>query len=67
MHGVVDCAHTLHAILEAQRQPLENGWPAYVFIKGELPDRGFKFFAVPAKVRQFGTFPVRAFGIVFSA
>lgn len=34
---------------------------------GELPDRGFKFFAVPVKVRQFGTFPVRAFGIVFSA
>jgi arylformamidase len=31
---------------------------------GELPDRGFKFFAVPVKVRQFGTFPVRAFGIV---
>jgi arylformamidase len=34
---------------------------------GELPDSGFKFFAVPAKVRQFGTFPVRAFGIVSSA
>jgi kynurenine formamidase len=29
----------------------------------ELPDRDFKFFAVPVKVRQFGTFPVRAFGI----
>ena len=33
---------------------------------GDLPDSGFKFFAVPAKVRQFGTFPVRAFGIVSS-
>jgi len=31
---------------------------------GDLPDGGFKFFAVPVKVRQFGTFPVRAFGIV---
>ena len=31
---------------------------------GELPDSGFKFFAVPVKVRQFGTFPVRAFAIV---
>jgi kynurenine formamidase len=31
---------------------------------GDLPDCGFKFFAVPVKVRQFGTFPVRAFGIV---
>ena len=30
-----------------------------------LPDSGFKFFAVPAKVRQFGTFPVRAFGIIY--
>ena len=30
----------------------------------ELPDSGFKFFAVPVKVRQFGTFPVRAFGII---
>lgn len=30
---------------------------------GDLPDSGFKFFAVPVKVRQFGTFPVRAFGV----
>ena len=26
-----------------------------------LPDAGFEFFAVPAKVRGLGTFPVRAF------
>ena len=26
-----------------------------------LPDRGARFFAVPVKVRNFGTFPVRAF------
>jgi kynurenine formamidase len=32
---------------------------------GELPDTGFKFFAVPVKVKGMGTFPVRAFGIVF--
>ena len=31
---------------------------------GDLPDRDFKFFAVPVKVRQFGTFPVRAFGLI---
>jgi arylformamidase len=30
----------------------------------ELPDQYFKFFAVPVKVKGFGTFPVRAFGIV---
>ncbi|MEJ2749683.1 MAG: cyclase family protein [Anaerolineae bacterium] len=29
-----------------------------------LPDQGFKFFAVPVKVRAFGTFPVRAFGVL---
>ncbi len=31
---------------------------------GDLPDTGFKFFAVPVKVKRFGTFPVRAFGLV---
>jgi kynurenine formamidase len=29
-----------------------------------LPASGFKFFAVPVKVKSFGTFPVRAFGII---
>jgi arylformamidase len=29
-----------------------------------LPERGSRFFAVPVKVKGFGTFPVRAFGIV---
>lgn len=33
VHGVVDGAHTLDAILEAQTQPREGNWPAYVFIK----------------------------------
>jgi arylformamidase len=28
---------------------------------GRLPDSGFRFFAVPVKVRGLGTFPVRAF------
>ena len=27
----------------------------------ELPDAGFRFFAVPVKVRGMGSFPVRAF------
>jgi len=30
----------------------------------ELPITGFRFFAVPAKVKSFGTFPVRAFAMV---
>lgn len=29
-----------------------------------LPDRETKFFAVPVKVKNFGTFPVKAFGLV---
>jgi kynurenine formamidase len=29
-----------------------------------LPASGYKFFAVPVKIKQFGTFPVRAFAIV---
>jgi kynurenine formamidase len=29
-----------------------------------LPDAGFRFFAVPPKVKGFGTFPVRAFASV---
>lgn len=32
-----------------------------------LPDGGFRFFAVPVKVKEFGTFPVRAFAIVDDA
>lgn len=31
---------------------------------GALPDAGFRFYAVPVKVRRFGTFPVRAFAVV---
>jgi kynurenine formamidase len=29
-----------------------------------LPNTNFRFFAVPVKVKAFGTFPVRAFGII---
>jgi len=30
----------------------------------QLPESGFRFFAVPPKVKNFGTFPVRAFAMV---
>jgi arylformamidase len=30
----------------------------------QIPERGARFFAVPAKIKGFGTFPVRAFAIV---
>jgi len=29
-----------------------------------LPDEGFRCFAVPPKVKAFGTFPVRAFAVL---
>ena len=29
-----------------------------------LPDDGFRFFAVPVKVKALGSFPVRAFGMI---
>lgn len=29
-----------------------------------LPDHGFRFHAVPVKVRRFGTFPVRAYAVL---
>jgi len=29
-----------------------------------LPDAGFKFFAIPPKVKNFGSFPVRAFALL---
>jgi kynurenine formamidase len=30
----------------------------------QLPDSGFRFHAVPVKVKNFGTFPVRAFALL---
>ena len=48
---------------------LKNGIPVVEHLcgLGDLPDSGFKFFAVPVKVRGLGTFPVRAFGLVPTA
>lgn len=31
---------------------------------GGLPDEGFRFFAVPPKIRGMGTFPVRAYAVL---
>jgi kynurenine formamidase len=61
--GTRDGTRPAHSVLLGHDIPIVE----HLCGLGELPDRGFKFFAVPAKVRQFGTFPVRAFGIVFSA
>lgn len=42
---------------------LGAGVPIVEHMRGleRLPARGFRFYAVPVKVRGFGTFPVRAF------
>jgi kynurenine formamidase len=31
---------------------------------GSLPNEGFRFFAVPPKVKGMGTFPVRAYAVL---
>jgi len=55
-----DGSRPAHSIL------LAHGIPVVEHLCGliELPDLGFRFFAVPVKVKRFGTFPVRAFAIV---
>jgi len=55
-----DGSRPVHSIL------LRHNIPIVEHLCGlrDLPDSGFRFFAVPVKIRQFGTFPVRAFGLV---
>jgi kynurenine formamidase len=31
---------------------------------GSLPDEGFRFAAVPPKIKGMGTFPVRAYAVL---
>jgi arylformamidase len=47
---------------------LENGIPIVEHLTDldNLPDNGFKFFAVPVKVEAMGSFPVRAFSIIYN-
>ena len=55
-----DGSRPAHSIL------LAHGIPIVEHLCGlrDLPDDGFRFFAVPVKVKRFGTFPVRPFAIV---
>ena len=55
-----DRTRPAHSILLRQGIPIVE----HLCGLGDLPDRGFKFFAVPVKVKGMGTFPVRAFGVV---
>jgi arylformamidase len=55
-----DMSRPVHSILLAAEIPIVE------HLRGldQLPGAGFRFFAVPVKVKNMGTFPVRAFGIV---
>jgi arylformamidase len=55
-----DLTRPVHSILLAAEIPIVE------HLRGldQLPDADFRFFAVPVKVKNMGTFPVRAFGLV---
>ena len=54
-----DLSRPVHSVL------LGAGIPIVEHLRGlnTLPDFGARFFAVPTKVKAFGTFPVRAFAL----
>jgi kynurenine formamidase len=58
--STADASRPAHSILLGHDIPIVE----HLCDLGDLPDTGFKFFAVPVKVKHFGTFPVRAFGLV---
>lgn len=58
--STVDGRRPAHSILLGYDIPIVE----HLCNLGELPGSGFKFFAVPVKIQQFGTFPVRAFAVV---
>jgi arylformamidase len=52
-------ARPVHSVLLAHDIPIVE----HLTRLQALPERGSRFFAVPVKVKGFGTFPVRAFAI----
>jgi arylformamidase len=57
---VQDLRRPVHSILLKNEIPIVE----HMTNLSTLPQSDFKFFAVPVKVKGFGTFPVRAFAIV---
>ena len=55
-----DLSRPAHSILLKAQIPIVE----HLCNLGSLPATGFRFFAVPVKVKDFGTFPVRAFAVV---
>lgn len=58
--ATADGRRPVHTIL------LAVGIPIVEHLRGleQLPDDGFRFSAVPVKVKRFGSFPVRAYAVV---
>jgi len=57
---VQDVRRPVHSILLKNEIPIVE----HMTNLAAVPKGGFKFFAVPVKIKGFGTFPVRAFAIV---
>jgi kynurenine formamidase len=55
-----DLTRPAHSVLLAATIPIGE----HLCNLGSVPDSGFRFFAVPIKIKKFGSFPVRAFAIV---
>jgi arylformamidase len=55
-----DMSRPVHSILLAAEIPICE----HMTNLAALPPAGFRFSAVPVKVRGFGTFPVRAFAVL---
>jgi kynurenine formamidase len=58
--STTDASRPAHSILLGHDVPIVE----HLCNLANLPTTGFKFFAVPVKVKRFGTFPVRAFALV---
>ena len=58
---VLDLRRPVHSILLKQEIPIVE----HMTNLAALPAKDFAFFAVPVKVKGFGTFPVRAFALLW--
>jgi kynurenine formamidase len=55
-----DLSRPAHSLLLGAEIPVAE----HLCNLGALPERGFRFYAAPVKVKRFGTFPVRAFAVL---
>jgi arylformamidase len=55
-----DPARPVHSILLGANIPIVE----HMCNLQSVPDSGFKFYAVPVRIRHFGSFPVRAFCLI---